>query len=137
MSWIVAFGQIKTDESFPFAFAFSDTISGGFGRVDTLIGDTTAGGGTLFDRKVSGTGVHNSLKDTMKLYWSASIIADDTLEISTQGGFPSIETMTILPDIPLNIGPFNLYSKYNLFIRPRSISGSTGTGRYYIYIYGW
>lgn len=146
------YGQgVRVDASFPFAIGFSDTITPGGGttptRVDTLVRDTTGNysGSTaktsLFIRKISGTsvgmGLYKNLRDTVKQYWSASIVADDTLEVSTVASFPNAEKIIVLPDVPLTLGPFNVIAKTNFYIRPRAISGGTGLTRYYLYIYGW
>lgn len=134
-----ALAQQNVYNAYPFSFGFTDTITAGVGRVDTLVNNGNSPKG-LFKRKISGTNVTsiaNGLKDTIQTYWGVSIVSDDTLEISTSPGFPTIESIVVLPDVPISLGPYQVRYKKNLYIRPRAVSGATGTARYYLYIYGW
>lgn len=130
--------QVKTDPSIPFSFGYEITISDG--SVDTLsrVLDSLAQIGAQ-----GGYGSCNSLYDSLtsaitpfKQYWSASIIVDDTCQVSTVATFPAYERIMVLPDVPLTVGAFNK-NKTNLYIRRFNVSGETGNPKYRIYVYGW
>jgi len=70
-------------------------------------------------------------------YWYVSIVADDTAEVSTTSTFSTGTVAILLPNFPLGVGPMQLTSNKNLFIRRYNVSGETGTPRYYFTFYGY
>lgn len=132
--------QVKTDPSVPYSFGYARTITATW--TDTLSRelDTLA----QVQAGYGGFAQCNSLFDTLtstitpfKQFWTASIMTDDTLEISTVGSFPAYDKVIVLPDMPITVGTYNK-GKTNLYIRRYTgVSGPSGNPNYYIYVWGW
>lgn len=111
-------------------------LSGGFsaagvtylrGATDTI---GTSWTDTLSRKLVSSSA--NNLFSISKYWWQASILADDTIEVSTSGTFTAGQVIVVLPDIPVSTGMMLYSANTNLYIRRYNVSGETGTPRYYL-----
>ena len=80
-------------------------------------------------RKIVSTSANN-LSTVSSYWWQASILSDDTIQVSSSSSFAFGTVLTITPELPV-VTPRLLYSSYtNLYIR--KASGVTGTPKYFI-----
>ena len=78
-------------------------------------------------------GLDNNLTDAFKNWFSYSVIADDTLQISNTLSFDAGTTIIVLPDVPFTSQKYNIKFTTEIYL---TRYGTTGTVNYYIAVEG-
>jgi len=118
---------------------FGFTMTTADGAVDTLsrildsLAQTTVQGGY---------GTCNSLFDSLTSaitpfvdHWSVSILANDTIEVSTIATFPAYNKTVVPSDVPFTTSVYG-NPKVNFYVRQYNISYGVSSLKYDIHVYG-
>ncbi|WP_337872910.1 hypothetical protein [Ignavibacterium sp.] len=105
----MSYGQIASKQ-----YAFTDTVS------------------TIPKSVVSKLGLSGNLSNNFVTWYSYSVVADDTIEVSNNLLFPTSSTITVLPEIPFYSGTLSKSFLKNIYIRIKN----EGIGYVYFYLTG-
>ncbi len=94
---------------------------------------TTGSVSTSTDTLSIAIGLDNNLTDSFKNWFSFSVVADDTIQISDNTSFNAGTTIIVLPDIPFTSQKYSLKYLNELYI---ARYGTDGTPNYFIAVEG-
>jgi len=93
--------------------------------------------------KLDATNLYTNMGSFFTIWWGASIITDDTIEISSSASFPQGRTIVYVSNDAegaMYVGPMMISSNTetrNLYIRRYSVSGGAGTPRWKAFVGGY